>query len=196
MQPQSLVTPGPGVYKPERSLTILAKKNESNIKRSSSMFISQVRRQPYAQPKHVVEQPVVQYDSKTNTIGELVRQKVESGLGNPLLANLKAKRQADDKATSFGFNTNAERFPSKHIPESDTYLGPGYYDVQTAFEKKTQSQVVPGVNVALPPRNQTFLSQAPRFGEDKNKQAPGPGHYSNEDMNGWFKRSYNMIFTE
>ncbi len=40
VQPQTLQTPGPGVYKPERSLTILAKKNETNIKRSSSMFIS------------------------------------------------------------------------------------------------------------------------------------------------------------
>jgi len=73
VQPNTLQTPGPGVYKPERSLTILAKKNETNIKRSSSMFISQVKRQPYVQPKHVVEQPVVQYDSKTGTIGEVVR---------------------------------------------------------------------------------------------------------------------------
>lgn len=201
MQPQTLVTPGPGVYKPERSLTILAKKNESSIKRSSSMFISQVRRQPYQQAKHVVEQPVVQYDSKTNTIGEVVRQKVEAGLGNPLLANLKAKRQADDKnSTLFGFNSNAERFPSKHIPESETYLGPGYYDVQASMDKRSQpaqSSTVPGVNVTLPPRSQTFLSQAQRFGDDKNRAVvPGPGHYSNEDMNTWFKRSYNMIFTE
>jgi hypothetical protein len=53
------------------------------------------------------------------------------------------------------------------------------------------------VNVTLPPRSQTFLSQAPRFGDDKNRAViPGPGHYSNEDMNTWFKRSYNMIFTE
>jgi len=35
-----LQTPGPGLYKPERSHTILDKKNESNIKKSSSMFIS------------------------------------------------------------------------------------------------------------------------------------------------------------
>lgn len=36
----------------------------------------------------------MQYDNRTNTIGEAVRQKAEAGLGNPLLANLKAKRQA------------------------------------------------------------------------------------------------------
>jgi len=33
--------------------------------------------------------------------------------------------------------------------------------------------------------------------DDKNKlTVPGPGHYSNEDLNNWYKRSYNMIFTE
>ena len=72
VQPTSLQTPGPGLYKPERSLTILAKKNESNIKRSSSMFISQVRRQPHHIPKHVVEVAEVQYDAKTGTISDNV----------------------------------------------------------------------------------------------------------------------------
>lgn len=165
------------------------------------MFISAVRRQPYVQPKHVVEQPVVQYDSKTGTIAEEVRHKVEAGLGNPLLANLKAKRQAAAiaRGSNFGFNSNAERFPEKRPVESETYLGPGYYEVPNPFDRKTQSQVanIPGVNISLPPRSQTFLSQAPRFGDDKTKTAiPGPGHYSNEDLNNWFKRSYNMIFTE
>jgi hypothetical protein len=78
---------------------------------------------------------------KTNTIGENVRQKVESGLGNPLLANLKAKRHAAAVArgTHFGFNSNAERFPERKIPDAESYLGPGYYEVQQAqstFDKK------------------------------------------------------------
>jgi hypothetical protein len=30
----------------------------------------------------------------------------------------------------------------------------------------------------------------------KKTETPGPGHYSNEDLNNWFKRTYNMIFTE
>ena len=30
----------------------------------------------------------------------------------------------------------------------------------------------------------------------RKNEVPGPGHYSNEDLNTWFKRSYNMIFTE
>lgn len=84
---------------------------------------------------------MVQYDNKTGTIGEVVRQKVESGLGNPLLANLKAKRQAQAAAqgTHFGFNSNAERFPERRVPEAETYLGPGYYEVQAAannFDRK------------------------------------------------------------
>ena len=29
VQPQALITPGPGLYKPERSITILSKKNET-----------------------------------------------------------------------------------------------------------------------------------------------------------------------
>ena len=69
------------------------------------------------QPKHVVEQPVVQYDNKSGTIAENVRQKVEAGLGNPLLANLKAKRQAiaEARGSHYGFNSNAERFPERRV---------------------------------------------------------------------------------
>ena len=28
------------------------------------------------------------------------------------------------------------------------------------------------------------------------QQTPGPGHYSQPDLNRWFKRSYNMNFSE
>jgi len=84
-----------------------------------------------------------------------------------LLANLKAKRQAiaEARGSHFGFSSNAERFPDKRPAESDTYLGPGYYEVG-GFEKKSHSNAphVPGINnMALPPRSQTFLSHAPRF---------------------------------
>ena len=41
------------------------------------------------------------------------------------------------------------------------------------------------------------MVSAPRFGgEGGTHETPGPGHYSNDDLNGWFKRTYNMIFTE
>ena len=46
-------------------------------------------------------------------------------------------------------------------------------------------------------KSTNFLSNAPRFVPPKNKtEVPGPGQYSNDDLNNWFKRSYNMIFTE
>lgn len=35
------------MYKPERSIVALDKKNEVNIKRSSSMFLSSTKRNPY-----------------------------------------------------------------------------------------------------------------------------------------------------
>ena len=101
VQAQTLETPGPGMYKPERSVTMLDNKNEVNIKRSSSMFISNVKRNPYEQPKQLLQ--VVQYDDKTHTISEEVRKKVEAGVGNPLLANLKAKRGGANP----GFSSNA-----------------------------------------------------------------------------------------
>jgi hypothetical protein len=45
-----------------------------------------------------------------------------------------------------------------------------------------------------------FMANAPRFKplpEQKEKLAvPGPTTYQNDDMNNWFKRSYNMLFTE
>ena len=47
VQGKVMITPGPGQYKPDRSVNILDKKKESNIKRSSSMFLSGSLRNPY-----------------------------------------------------------------------------------------------------------------------------------------------------
>ena len=59
-----LQTPGPGQYKPERSINVLDRKNDNNIKRSSSMFISSTRRNPYDEVKAKKEgAPVIQYDN-------------------------------------------------------------------------------------------------------------------------------------
>jgi len=60
------------------------------------------------------------------------------------------------------------------------------------FENKSTSIGVPTANG----RSLNFLSSAPRFIDQKKLETPGPGHYSNEDLNNWFKRTYNMIFTE
>jgi hypothetical protein len=51
VQAQTLQTPGPGMYKPEKVIQVLDKKNDSNIKRSSSMFLSGSKRNPYEDMK-------------------------------------------------------------------------------------------------------------------------------------------------
>jgi hypothetical protein len=118
------------MYKPEKVIQVLDKKSDVNIKRSSSMFLSGTKRNPYEDMKARQTQPILQYDDKTNTIGEEVRRKVEAGAGNPLLANLKAKRGLNP-----AFSSNAQRFPDKKIDEAETFLGPGYYEQQGTFEK-------------------------------------------------------------
>jgi len=50
-------------------------------------------------------------------------------VGNPLLANLKAKRGVNP-----AFNSNAMRFPNKKIDEAETFLGPGYYENHGTFD--------------------------------------------------------------
>ena len=101
------------------------------------------------------------------------------------------------RGANFGFSSAAERFPERRPDVAETYVGPGYYNVDISLDKKANQPTIPGVNMALPPRSQTFLSQEERFRNEQNKTVvPGPGHYSNEDLNNWFKRSYNMIFTE
>jgi hypothetical protein len=48
MVPSTVDNPGPGQYKPEKAVKALdSKKTESNIKRSSSMFLSGTIRNPY-----------------------------------------------------------------------------------------------------------------------------------------------------
>jgi hypothetical protein len=45
----SELSPGPGQYRPDRSIKIMDnKRSEANIKRSSSMFLSTLSRNPYA----------------------------------------------------------------------------------------------------------------------------------------------------
>jgi len=44
VEQKKLVTPGPGNYNPLASINMLQQKSEANIKRSSSMFLSQAQR--------------------------------------------------------------------------------------------------------------------------------------------------------
>jgi hypothetical protein len=48
------VTPGPGNYNPQASINMLDSKSEANIKRSSSMFLSQQKRVNNVQSKAVL----------------------------------------------------------------------------------------------------------------------------------------------
>lgn len=137
-------TPGPGVYRPEKSIVALDSKNDNNIKRSSSMFISQTKRNPYENSKSKATMSVaLQYDDKSHTIADQVQRKIEAGVGNPLLANLKAKR-----GLGAGFSSNAERFPAKRVDEAETFLGPGYYEQPNTFDpsKSSGGYVGGGVN--------------------------------------------------
>lgn len=79
-----------------------------------------------------------------------MRKKVEAGVGNPLLANLKAKRGINP-----AFSSNAERFPLKKIDEAETFLGPGYYEQQSTFEhaKSTTTGIT-----TLNAKSQNFLA--------------------------------------
>lgn len=38
-----------------------------------------------------------------------------------------------------GFSSNAPRFSDKRVEEAETFLGPGYYELQSTFEGKTSS---------------------------------------------------------
>lgn len=70
----------------------------------------------------------MQYDDKTNTIGDVIRKKAEA-INNPLLASLTIKNN-----TTMAFSSNAPRFSEK-VQDEETYIGPGYYEQKSCFEK-------------------------------------------------------------
>ena len=99
------------------------------------MFISTTKRNPYDELKaQKTGAAVVQYDANTNTISDVIKKKVEAGVGNPLLANLKAKRGINP-----AFSSMAPRFHDKKVDEAEAFLGPGYYEQQNTFENRSTS---------------------------------------------------------
>ena len=113
--------------------------------------------------------------------------------------------------------SNAPRFGGANANESDAFLGPGYYEQKSQFAeadrakanishsiKGANMQLVNGIpqksQTELASKNQNFLTSAPRFAQAEQGKKPvvnpGPGHYAVENANGWFKRSYNMNFSE
>lgn len=126
----------------------------------------------------------IQYDCKTNTIGENLRKNNESS--NPILATLKAKRglyndigfgskpprsQAAEKSAQYAASKTA----------SDQYLGPGYYEQKGGFDKYAANSKGASVGITQSKSCGNFMSTAPRWVDPKNTksrmkcQIPGPG---------------------
>ena len=125
------------------------------------------------------------YNNDFNTISESVRKKVESGLGNPLLASLKAKMKLVAP-----FNSWTDRFRNKEIKDHEKFLGPGYYEFKT-FVETTKPRSI----------NSKFLSNEDRFakgfdGKKPNGDDPGPGKYEKERDDPWIKKTYNITFAD
>ena len=97
------------------------------------MFISKTKRNSnyYNNVKKTKLNPGlenVKYDDKTNTIADTVRKRVDQ-INNPLLASLTNKNN-----TTMAFSSNTPRINQKLVDE-ETYIGPGYYEQQSCFEK-------------------------------------------------------------
>ncbi|CAI2359206.1 unnamed protein product [Moneuplotes crassus] len=181
---KSVTTPGPGQYKPENNIKLLdKKKGGAGNKKSSSIFLSSVPRNPYNQKKKKTKEPSVgTYEVKQHTIEENIKKKAGVGFENPLLANLKAKTKVN-----IPFSSQSKRFTSK-VNETDAWLAPGYYEYKATFDESK-----PKTSKA---KDQNFLISSSRFDGPKAIENPGPGHYGNEEGSQWYKRSFNMIFTE
>jgi len=142
-----------------------------------------VPRNPYNIKKKTKGPSVGTYEVKQHTIEENIKKKEGVGFENPLLANLKAKTKV-----KVPFSSQSKRFQEK-VNETDAWLAPGYYEYKAAFDESK-----PKTSKA---KDQNFLISAGRFEDPKAHDSPGPGHYANEDQaSHWYKRSFNMIFTE
>lgn len=82
----------------------------------------------------------IQYDNKTNTIGDNLRK--HSELGNPILATLKAKRGIQNEI-GFGSKPPTHKVKKDRQDRPENYLGPGYYEYKGGFDS-FQGQNGPG----------------------------------------------------
>lgn len=175
-------TPGPGEYKSESNLNQIEKRGGQNSKAKSSVFLSNVERNPYDQKSKKNKEPAVgAYDLKNHTIEENIKKKAGIGFENPSLINLKAKTKS-----SIPFSSNARRFDDK-VDETDAWLAPGYYEHKASFDDNKGRQN----------KNQTnqFTKNSERFDKVRSIETPGPGYYNKDEASSqWFKKSFNMIF--
>ena len=107
------------------------------MKRCSSMFISKTKQHSHHQ--QIVNRTKLNpglervcYENKQGTIADEVRRKVDQ-VNNPLLASLTNKQNM-----KHAFSSNAPRFNQKILDE-ETYIGPGYYEQKSCFEKSRSS---------------------------------------------------------
>jgi hypothetical protein len=136
--------PGPGTYKPEASIAMLDNKKNSSIKRSSSVFLSTTVRAPNSVRKFKDTSPSGgSYDIEQYSLASGVKKKIESGLGNPLLASLKSKMKLVAP-----FNSCSERFKARTIKDHEKFLGPGYYEFKNFAEEQ-----LPQVKFSAPTYN-------------------------------------------
>lgn len=91
VEQKKLVTPGPGNYNPQASINMLDSKSEANIKRSSSMFLSQAKRTQASNKDALQNPPVGNYKVDQYDIAEQA-MKAAGGANNPAIDKLKMKR--------------------------------------------------------------------------------------------------------
>ena len=131
-----------------------------------------------------------------------MQKKIET-INNLLPPSLTAKNN-----TTMAFSSNAPRFQEKILDE-ETYIGPGYYEQKSCFDKSrsrvgsrqmgtaasTQAALNPARSMQQIAVNQRATGLAASTGAYKkpgmHNPTPGPGHYSSPDLNHWFKKSYN-----
>lgn len=178
--------PGPGAYKPEKSVALLDNKKNASIKRASSMFLSTTIREP--NKVKVLKNPSPppgSYNLETISIAENIRRRIDSGLGNPMLARLKTKIKLVAP-----FNSLTDRFKTKTIKEDEKMLGPSTYNFKSFVEtSKKKSNIYP------------FASSEGRFtkefeGNPEKRFMPGPGNYDREKEDPWNKRTFNITYAD
>lgn len=74
------------------------------------------------------------YDDNSHTIDHRLQKKLDS-VNNPVLAQLTTKT-----STTMAFSSNAPRFQEK-ICDEETYIGPGYYEQKSGFDKGSRSNL-------------------------------------------------------
>lgn len=100
--------PGPGAYMPEHSIQLLNQKNDGNIKKSSSMFLSRVIRNAPSNnniPSHKLARQAApgQYNVDNFTIANEMKKKTKGYVESQLkgVSNFRLRRTTNDGPIPF-----------------------------------------------------------------------------------------------